>query len=564
VNTLYVIDGPLKGSSFTLNDGTTTIGRSPDNDICISDIGASRRHAKFIKKDNRLFVVDVSSFQGVYVDEKRIVKDQEVEVGEENILTMGSTVVSFRKEPSRAKATRAYAEDMGRRSDDRPRDHSRSLELLLKVSNIFAQSIDIEKLLDELLDQIFSLLRRIDRGVILLVDKESGELHEVVSKTRMGDEPASFSEINYSRTIVKRTIQEREPVKMSNRSKVSRKELSDSIELMNVMSAMCVPIMYKGEARGAIYVDSIGLPHGFRDDDLGLLMGLSNTAAIALQNARLYEELKGELSERKRAEEELRNTCQELQETRDMLVQSEKLAAIGRLTAGVAHEILNPVHIIFMRLQLLEMKEGLSDELRHDLDICKNQLQRIIGIIEDLRQFSQSPEKHVTTNDLNGIIEHVLAIQLPLFKEEGVKTEVHYASDLPSVPFDKDRIVQVIFHIISNATEAMKGKQKKILRITTTMASSKEFVQVVVSDTGTGIDQDTMSKIFDPFFSTKDRAQGTGLGLYICYRIIKDHGGRIWAEDNEWGGVSFFIELPVSKAPEGYHTERRTEQWGRS
>lgn len=564
MNTLYVIDGPLKGSSFTLNDGTTTIGRSPDNDICISDIGASRRHAKFIKKDNRLFVVDVSSFQGVYVDEKRIVKDQEVEVGEENILTMGSTVVSFRKEPSRAKATRAYAEDMGRRSDDRPRDHSRSLELLLKVSNIFAQSIDIEKLLDELLDQIFSLLRRIDRGVILLVDKESGELHEVVSKTRMGDEPASFSEINYSRTIVKRTIQEREPVKMSNRSKVSRKELSDSIELMNVMSAMCVPIMYKGEARGAIYVDSIGLPHGFRDDDLGLLMGLSNTAAIALQNARLYEELKGELSERKRAEEELRNTCQELQETRDMLVQSEKLAAIGRLTAGVAHEILNPVHIIFMRLQLLEMKEGLSDELRHDLDICKNQLQRIIGIIEDLRQFSQSPEKHVTTNDLNGIIEHVLAIQLPLFKEEGVKTEVHYASDLPSVPFDKDRIVQVIFHIISNATEAMKGKQKKILRITTTMASSKEFVQVVVSDTGTGIDQDTMSKIFDPFFSTKDRAQGTGLGLYICYRIIKDHGGRIWAEDNEWGGVSFFIELPVSKAPEGYHTERRTEQWGRS
>jgi two-component system NtrC family sensor kinase len=552
VNTLYVVDGPLKGSSFTLNDGTTTIGRSPDSDVCISDIGASRHHAKFIKKDNRLFIMDVSSFQGVYVDGKRIVKDQEVEVGEQNILTIGSTVLSFQKG-----AARASAEYRGRRSDDRPRDHhSRSLELLLKVSNIFAQSIDIEKLLDELLDQVFSLLRRIDRGVILLVDKESGELHEVVSKTRMGDEPASFSEINYSRTIVKRTIQEREPVKMSNTSKVSRKELSDSIELMNIMSAMCVPIIYKGEAQGVIYVDSIGLPYGFRDEDLGLLTGLSNTAAIALQNARLYKELKGELSERKKAEEELKNTCQELQETRDMLVQSEKLAAIGRLTTGVAHEILNPVHIISMRLQLLEMKEGLSDELRHDFDICKNQLQRIIGIIEDLRQFPRSPEKHVTTNDLNSIIEHVLAIQLPLFKEEGVTMEVHYASDLPSVPFDKDRIVQVIFHIISNATEAMEGKQKKILRITTRRAISEEFVQVVVSDTGTGIDQDIMSKIFDPFFSTKDRAQGTGLGLYICYRIIKDHGGRIWAEDNEWGGASFFIELPMGSSPEGYYTRK--------
>ncbi len=551
MNTLYVIDGPLKGNSFALNDGTTSIGRAPDNDICVSDIGASRRHARLIKKDNNLFIVDVSSFQGVYIDGERIEKGQEVELKEDNILMIGSTVLSFQKEPSRAGVAEPHVEDMDKRSDDRPRDHSRSLELLLKVSNIFAQSIDIEKLLDEFLDQIFSLLNRIDRAVILLVDKKSGELIEVVSKARMGDTPGSFSKINYSRTIVKRTIQEREPVKMANRSNVSKKELSDSIELMNVMSAMCVPIVYKGEVQGAIYVDSIGLPYGFRDDDLRLLTGLSNTAAIALQNARLYEELKGELSERKRAEEELRNTCQELQETRDMLVQSEKLAAIGRLTAGVAHEILNPVHIISMRLQLLEMKEGLPDEVRHGIDICKNQLHRIIGIIEDLRQFSRSSEKHVTINDLNSIIEHVLALQSPLFKEEGIRTEVHYNSDLPSIPFDKDRILQVIFNIISNAIEAMEGQETKVLRITTNAATSDEFARVVISDTGTGIDRDNMSKIFDPFFSTKDRAQGTGLGLYICYRIIKDHGGRIWAENNEWGGASLYIELPVGNTQEG-------------
>jgi signal transduction histidine kinase len=411
--------------------------------------------------------------------------------------------------------------------------------------------MDIEKLFDEFLNQIFSLLKRIDRGVILLVDKESGKLNEVASKTRMGDKLGSFSEINYSRTIVNRTIQEREPVKMSNTSNVSKTELSDSIELMNVMSAMCVPIIYKEEVQGAIYVDSLELPYGFRDDDLRLLTGLSNTAAIALQNARLYEELKGELNERKRAEEGLRNTCRELQETRDMLVQSEKLSAIGRLTAGVAHEILNPVHIISMRLQLLEMKEGLSDEARHCLDICKNQLHRIIGIIEDLHQFSRSSEKHVTIDDLNSIIEHVLALQAPLFKEEGIRTEVHYGSDLPSIPFDKDRILQVIFNVISNATDAMAGQETKVLRIKTNAASSEEFVQVVISDTGTGIDHDNMSKIFDPFFSTKDRAQGIGLGLYICYNIIQDHGGRIWAENNEGGGVSLHIELPTGNAPEG-------------
>jgi signal transduction histidine kinase len=429
------------------------------------------------------------------------------------------------------------------------------LELLLKVSNIFAQSIDIERLLDEFLDQIFSLLRRIDRGVILLVDKESGEFREVVSRTRIEDEPTRFSEINYSRTIVKRTIQEGKPVTFSNTSNVSRKELSDSIELMNVMSIMCVPIIYEAEVQGAIYVDSIRLPHGFREDDLGLLTGLSNSAAVALQNARLYKDLNGELTERKRTEEELRVTCQELQETRDMLVQSEKLAAVGRLTAGVAHEILNPVHIISMRLQLLGMKEGLSDELRHDLDICKNQLHRIIGIIEDLRQFSRSSEKHVTLNDINSTIEHVLAFQSSLFKERGIKAEAHYASELPLIPFDKDRIKQVIFNIISNATEAMKGQETRVLRVMTTAASSKGFVQVVISDTGPGIDQDIMNKIFDPFFSIKDRSQGTGLGLSVCYSIIKDHGGMIWAENNEGGGgVSFHVELPLGKAPEGNHT----------
>jgi signal transduction histidine kinase len=544
MDTLYVIDGPMKGTAFSLKDGITTLGRDSDNDICVADIGASRHHAKLIKRDDKLFIVDISSFRGVYIDGVRIEKGKEIELKKDNVLIIGSTILSLQKEPPKNKVASLYPAAMGRRETDRPRDHSRSLELLLKVSNIFAQSIDIEKLLDEVMDQIFSLLKRIDRGVILLLDNESGELKEVVSKTRMGDELGS-SEINYSRTIVKRTIREREPVKMSNTSDVSRTELSDSIELMNVMSVMCVPITYKGEVRGAIYVDSIGLPYGFRDHDLLLLTGLSNTAAIALQNARLYEELKQELGERKRAEEELRDTCQQLQETRNMLVQSEKLAAIGRLTAGFAHEILNPTHIMSMRFQLLEMKEGLSREIRRDLDVCRNQLNRIIKIIDDLRQFSRAAEKHVTMNDLNGIVEHVLILNEPDFKKEDIRIEVTYGTHIPPIPFDKDRILQVIFNLMSNATEAMAGRKKKVLRIATGMLASKDYAQVKISDTGTGIDQDDIHKIFDPFYTTKDRAQGTGLGLYVCYKIIQEHGGRLWAENNEWGGASFFIELPV-------------------
>ena len=188
---------------------------------------------------------------------------------------------------------------------DSTRNYIRSLELLLNVSNILAQTLNIDELLSEVIDQIFNLLKRIDRGAILLLDKETGKLQEMVSKTRMGDKEGVFSKINYSRSIVKRTIQTGEPVMMSDTRRVAKAELSDSMEQMNVMSVMCVPLTYKGEVRGVIYVDSIGLPEGFRRDDLHLLTSLSNTTATAIENARLYGAVKQELSERKQAEQNL-------------------------------------------------------------------------------------------------------------------------------------------------------------------------------------------------------------------------------------------------------------------
>ena len=308
---------------------------------------------------------------------------------------------------------------------------------------------------------------------------------------------------------------------------------------------MCVPLKYEGETRGIIYVDSIGLPYGFRKEDLQLLGGLADTAAVAIQNAQLYDVLKKELDERRRAEEALGRTGQELQETRDMLVQSEKLAAIGRLSAAVAHEILNPVNIISMRLQLLEQKEDLTGAAKDALAICKNQLNRIVEFTEDLGQFSRSSRKHISMNNLNEIIQHTLVLSDPQFKEYDIKTDAKYDAALPLIPLDKDRIVQVMFNLFYNATEAMVGRETRVLGIKTGLSGPGDYVQVIISDTGTGIEDSHMDKVFDPFFTTKDPGQGTGLGLFISYSIIHEHEGRMWAENNERGGASFFIELPV-------------------
>jgi signal transduction histidine kinase len=417
--------------------------------------------------------------------------------------------------------------------------------LLLRVSHIFAKSRHIPEVLREVIDQIMTLLNRINRGAILLLDKDTGQLEEVVSKTRVSPEDAHLPKSNYNSAIVNRVIEDGEPVMMANTSLADKADILESIQVMNIMSVMCVPLKFEGQTRGIIYVDSIGSPYGFRKEDLQLLSGLADTAAVALQNAQLYDDLKKELADRRRAEEALSNTCRELQDTRDMLVQSEKLAAIGRLSAAVAHEILNPVNIISMRLQLLGQKEELPEAVKKTLSICKNQLTRIVKFTEDLGQFSRSSEKHISMTNLNEIIQNTLALSGPQFKEYDIKTDVQYDKALPLIPLDKDRIEQVIFNLIYNATEAMLGSKTRILRITTGLSGPGDYVQVIISDTGPGVEDSNMDKVFDPFFTTKDPGQGTGLGLFISNSIVHEHAGRMWAEGNEWGGASFFIELPV-------------------
>lgn len=554
MNKLYVIDGPHRGNSFTLNDDITTVGRSRDNDICLSEIGVSLHHAKLVKKQGKIFILDVSSFQGVFIDGQKIEAGMEVEIRKGNRFVVGNSVLSLQKEATGENLAQAYPTETQKTPFDtsesllekhESRDYAPTVGLLLRISNIFAKSQDIRDLFQEVIDQIMDLLIRINRGAILLMDQDTGQLEEVVSKTRIGPKAGPLPKINYSRTVVDRVMEEGEPVMMPNTSLADEADLSEGMQVMKVMSVMCVPLKVEGETRGIIYVDSIELPYGFRKEDLQLLGGLADTAAVAIQNAQLFAALKKELDERRRAEEALDKTGQALQETRDMLVQSEKLAAIGRLSAAVAHEILNPVNIISMRLQLLEQKEDFAGAVKDALAICKNQLNRIVKFTEDLGQFSRSSRKHISMNNLNEIIQHTLLLSHPQFKEYDIKTDVNYGAALPLIPLDKDRIEQVIFNLLYNATEAMAGRETRVLGIKTGLSAPGDYVQVIISDTGTGIEDSHMDKVFDPFFTTKDRGQGTGLGLFISYSIIHEHAGRMWAENNEWGGASFYIELPV-------------------
>jgi PAS domain S-box-containing protein len=252
-----------------------------------------------------------------------------------------------------------------------------------------------------------------------------------------------------------------------------------------------------------------------------------------------------DISDSRRAEEQLGKTCRELQETRDMLLQSEKLATVGRLMAGVSHEILNPLNILSMRLQMLKLGEGLNEKDAEALSVCENQVKRIVKILGSLSQFSKVPKEEPTPTDLNAVVRHVLTVFAPQFKEGSIRVQEEYDSALPLMFLARSRIEQVFFNIISNALEAVPSSENKVITVSTARPSSPDHVQVIVSDTGPGIDIQNMDRIFGPFFTTKKRNEGTGLGLFLAYGIVKEHGGRIWAENNDGGGVSFFVHLPV-------------------
>jgi signal transduction histidine kinase/CheY-like chemotaxis protein/pSer/pThr/pTyr-binding forkhead associated (FHA) protein len=553
---VYVIDGPNKGASFNLHDDTTTFGRGRDNDIRISDKAVSRHHGKFVKGNDQLFIVDLNSLQGIFVDEEKIEPEHDVELTKDSSICIGNTVLSFQPELPQHKTSQSHPLYLQRKLFDTTtplsvqggsKSYVRNLELLLKVSNIFAQSLNIDELLSEVIDQIFNHLQKIDRGAILLLDQATGDLKEAASKTRMDDKEGLFSKINYSRTIVNRTINEAKPVMMSDTSNMDKATLSNSIESMHIMSIMCVPLKYKDKIRGVIYVDSLGLVEGFRKDDLQLLTGLSNTAAITIENARLYDALKQELAERERAEKEKAQLEAQFQH-------AQKMEALGTLASGIAHNFNN----ILMGIQ------GYASLMLMDIDSAHQHYKRLKGIEQQVQSgsnltkqllgYAREGRYEVKTINVNDIVKET-SDTFAMTKKD-ISVHLALAEDLNVIKADQGQLRQTLLNLYVNAADAMpRGGDLflKSLNVTDLDMKGKpytpkpgNYVLLTITDTGTGMDNKTIERIFDPFFTTKGMSKGTGLGLASVYGIVKAHGGYIDVDSQKGHGTTFSIYLPAS------------------
>ncbi|MBI4284655.1 MAG: hypothetical protein HY670_01985 [Chloroflexi bacterium] len=227
------------------------------------------------------------------------------------------------------------------------------------------------------------------------------------------------------------------------------------------------------------------------------------------------------------------------------LVTSDRLASIGELVSGVAHEINNPLTSVIGFSQLL-LEKDVSPDIKSDLQVVHDEAQRTGRIVKNLLSFArqQAPIKQLT--NVNSVIERVLALRAYEQKVNNIQVNAQLAPGLPEIMADPSQLQQVFFNLVINAEHFMlKAHKRGTLTILT--EKSGRTVRVTFTDDGPGIPKEHMKRLFTPFFTTKEVGKGTGLGLSICYGIITRHGGRIYAESEPGKGATFIVELPITQ-----------------
>ena len=231
-------------------------------------------------------------------------------------------------------------------------------------------------------------------------------------------------------------------------------------------------------------------------------------------------------------------------EMEEQLFQAERLASIGELSAGVAHEVNNPLGMILGYTQLLLRTEPEDTQNFNDLKIIEKHARNCKTIVEDLLKFARSSETQKQVLNVNDLLREVVTVVEHQFKLDNVTIDTKLDDSIPTLYADGEKLKQVFMNLVMNAKQATEGQG--LIRISTDHESLRDEVTVTVEDTGSGIPPEIVEKIFDPFFTTKPTGAGTGLGLSISYGIIKDHHGEIFVQSTPETGSSFTITFPVT------------------
>lgn len=272
--------------------------------------------------------------------------------------------------------------------------------------------------------------------------------------------------------------------------------------------------------------------------------GAAEVARLAVAFNAMQAELASERRALRERLEELERTTRELASAQRSLVTSEKLASVGRLAAGVAHEIGNPLSAILGLVELVEGGDLAPDEEREFLRRVRKETERIHRIIRDLLDFARDePEAEVASCDLAEVVEDAVRLVGPQKDLRQITIERRFAEDAPRARGAAPRLAQVVLNLLLNAADVIRGEGVITVEV---RPGDDGFVELSVSDTGPGIPASVRDHLFEPFVTSKPPGQGTGLGLAVCHTLVERLGGTIQAESPPEGGARFTVRLPVA------------------
>ena len=408
---------------------------------------------------------------------------------------------------------------------------------LKDFSGAVTSILSLDRLLSLVVNRVTEIMH-INRGSLMLCDKEAEEFEIKVGK---GLRKKVFNKVSFKRDEYlvewlerEKRIFGREEIEIfrtrkefSKMNSKRQKEFHHTLDKLKELGAMlCIPLMVKGGLIGILSLGNKMSGDMFTSEDLELLSTVANQAAIAIENAKLYEEMR-------KMEKDLH--------------QADKLAALGTLASSIAHEIRNPLVSIKTFTQLAPRKFDSQDFLDKFQTVVPEELERMESILNQLLSFGRPSQPEFYPINVNEVIDNILTLMSTELSRSNIEVARLCGSDIPEIMADGEQLKQVFMNIVLNAIQAMpEGGNLTItagIEQESVERDTSVFVTVKFEDTGCGIPEEDLSNLFNPFFTTK--SGGSGLGLSISHRIIKEHNGRIDVDSKVGEGTAFTVKLPL-------------------
>lgn len=419
----------------------------------------------------------------------------------------------------------------------------RVADTLLAASTALSSTLDLARVLELVLQQLeWVIPYRI--ALVLLREEGTPTLRIVAARGPIGEGVRDFR-LRADRNLIYQEMERtQKPVVVADVALDPRWEGVPGFPETHAWTG--APLITRGRIIGQLAVFH-PKPGFYTAEHSALLLGFASQAAAAIENARLYDQLRMQMEELHRAQARL--------------IQAEKLSAIGQLISGVAHELNNPLTSVLGYAQMLMRRSSLDDDARHQLERIATQAARAARIVRNLLDFAREQPPAKRWIHLNDLLDRTLALRAYEMQVSNITVVKDYSPDLPHTMADPQQVQQVFLNIILNAEQALEGQGGGRLVVRTRFREAtasepdrgaKGTFLVEFEDDGPGIPLTVLPRIFDPFFTTKEVGKGTGLGLSIAYGYVAEHGGQIWAENNPppRKGCTFYVELPaVPKEP---------------